>query len=337
MVRPDSPQAAKKRVFSGVAPSGTIHIGNLLGAIANWVQNQERYDNIFCVVDMHAITTPQNPQTLRAKIIEVANNYLAAGIDPQRSIIFIQSHVPAHAQLAWILDCVAGMGQLERMTQFKEKSALREEVSVGLFNYPALMAADILLYDTDLVPVGEDQKQHVELTRDLAQRFNSRFGETFVIPEPDIPPVGARVMGLDDPTKKMSKSAESAANYIALTDEPNVIRDKIKRAVSDSGAEIIFNEEDKPGISNLLTIHSLTSGRPIPELEQAYRGQGYAAFKRDTAEAVVAYLKPFQERYFELVRDPEGTRRILRDGAERAAALADAKMRQVYERLGFVA
>jgi tryptophanyl-tRNA synthetase len=337
MVRPDSPQAAKKRVFSGVAPSGTIHIGNLLGAIANWVQNQERYDNIFCVVDMHAITTPQNPQTLRAKIIEVANIYLAAGIDPQRSIIFIQSHVPAHAQLAWILDCVAGMGQLERMTQFKEKSALREEVSVGLFNYPALMAADILLYDTDLVPVGEDQKQHVELTRDLAQRFNSRFGETFVIPEPDIPPVGARVMGLDDPTKKMSKSAESAANYIALTDEPNVIRDKIKRAVSDSGAEIIFNEEDKPGISNLLTIHSLTSGRPIPELEQAYRGQGYAAFKRDTAEAVVAYLKPFQERYFELVRDPEGTRRILRDGAERAAALADAKMRQVYERLGFVA
>jgi tryptophanyl-tRNA synthetase len=337
MVRPDSPQAAKKRVFSGVAPSGTIHIGNLLGAIANWVQNQERYDNIFCVVDMHAITTPQNPQTLRAKIIEVANIYLAAGIDPQRSIIFIQSHVPAHAQLAWILDCVAGMGQLERMTQFKEKSALREEVSVGLFNYPALMAADILLYDTDLVPVGEDQKQHVELTRDLAQRFNSRFGETFVIPEPDIPPVGARVMGLDDPTKKMSKSAESAANYIALTDEPNVIRDKIKRAVSDSGAEIIFNEEDKPGISNLLTIHSLTSGRPIPELEQAYRGQGYAAFKRDVAEAVVAYLAPFQERYFELVRDAEGTRRILRDGAERAAAIADAKMRQVYERLGFVA
>jgi len=232
---------------------------------------------------------------------------------------------------------VAGMGQLERMTQFKEKSALREEVSVGLFNYPALMAADILLYDTDLVPVGEDQKQHVELTRDLAQRFNSRFGETFVIPEPDIPPVGARVMGLDDPTKKMSKSAGSAANYIALTDEPNVIRDKIKRAVSDSGAEIIFNEEDKPGISNLLTIHSLTSGRPIPELEQAYRGQGYAAFKRDVAEAVVAYLAPFQERYFELVRDAEGTRRILRDGAERAAAIADAKMRQVYERLGFVA
>ncbi|HKG26947.1 MAG TPA: tryptophan--tRNA ligase, partial [Thermomicrobiales bacterium] len=261
-----SDQARRKRVFSGIQPSGTSHIGNYLGAIRNWVNQQELYDNVFCIVNLHAITLPTTRDSLVANTITMANTLLASGIDPEKSILFLQSDVVEHPELAWLLNSVTQFGELRRMTQFKDKAAGQDEaVSAALFDYPVLQAADILLYDTDLVPVGDDQRQHIELARDVAQRFNARYGETFVVPQPDIKPEGARIMALDDPTKKMSKSAGSAASYIALTDDAGTITRKIKRAVTDSGSEVVAGP-DKPALTNLLTIYSLFSGDPIPAI-----------------------------------------------------------------------
>jgi len=324
----------KKVVFSGIQPSGVIHIGNYLGAIQRWVRLQHETFNYFFIVDLHAITVRQDPEALRANTINLAKTYLAAGLDPQHCILFIQSHVKEHTELAWLLGTLTYMGELSRMTQFKDKSGTKgENVGVGLFTYPTLMAADILLYRTQLVPVGEDQKQHIELTRDLAIRFNNAFGETFVVPEPLIGQVGARIMSLGDPTRKMSKSDPRPAHYIALTDTPDVIRKKINRAVTDSGSEILYHEE-KPALSNLLTIYHLMSGIPISELEERYRGVGYAQFKRDLADVIIEHLRPFQERYEGL--DDAEVIRILREGASRARVVAEQTVRQVKERMGIV-
>ncbi len=324
-----------KRLFSGIQPSGNLHLGNYLGAIKQWVELQNDYEAFFCVVDLHAITVPQEPAELRKKILEIAKIYLAAGINPEKSTIFIQSHIAGHTELGWILNTVATMGELGRMTQYKDKSQKDgwEGSGVGLFDYPVLMAADILLYDTAVVPVGEDQKQHVELTRDLAQRFNNRFGETFVLPEPLITKEGARIMGLDDPTKKMSKSAASEYNYIALTDDADAIRKKIKKAVTDSGSEIVYSDE-KPALRNLINIYTLLSGKSTQEIEAMYQGKGYGDFKSDLAEVVVNFLVPFQER-LTAISDEEALR-ILRAGAEKARALSEQKIKGVYEKVGFV-
>lgn len=325
----------RKRVFSGIQPSGVSHIGNYLGAIRNWVNQQNLYDNIFCIVNLHAITVPVTRETLRENTIAMANTLLAAGIDPQKSILFVQSDVPEHAELCWILNSVTMYGELRRMTQFKDKTAGKEadQVSAGLFGYPVLQAADILMYDTDLVPVGEDQKQHIELTRDVAQRFNSRYGETFVIPEADIKPEGARIMALDEPTKKMSKSAASPNSYIALTDDPDTIRRKVRRAVTDSGTDVVAGP-DKPALTNLLQIYSLFSGTPIPEIEERYVGKGYGAFKQDLAEVIVQAIQPIQERIAELSADPSIALGVLKEGAERAREMAVRKMEQVRDRVG---
>lgn len=324
----------KPRAFSGIQPTGGIHIGNYLGAIRNWVLQQDQYDNIFCIVDLHAMTLPYDAKELPQRTIELAAALLAAGIDPQRSILFVQSEVREHTELCWILGTLATFGELRRMTQFKEKSRGSERVGAGIFFYPVLQAADILLYDAAVVPVGEDQKQHIELTRDLAIRFNNTFGETFVVPEPDIKPAGARIMSLTDPSKKMSKSDPDPDSRIELRDPPEVIRRKIRRAVTDSEAEVRFDEERKPAVSNLLTIYSLFADVPIPELEQRYAGKGYAEFKRDLAEVVIAALQPIQQRLDELAADPRIVVRTLREGAARARELACAKMALVRERCG---
>jgi len=324
----------KPRAFSGIQPTGGIHIGNYLGAIRNWVLQQDQYDNMFCIVDLHAMTLPYDASELRPRTVEVASALLAAGIDPQRSILFVQSDVREHTELCWILGTLATYGELRRMTQFKEKSKGSERVGAGVFFYPVLQAADILLYDAAVVPVGEDQKQHIELTRDLAMRFNRTFGETFVVPEPDIKPAGARIMSLTDPLKKMSKSDPDPESRIELRDPPDVIRRKIRRAVTDSEAEVRFDEERKPAISNLLTIYSLFADVPIPELERRYAGKGYSEFKRDLAEVVIAGLQPIQQRLDELAADPGIVIRTLREGAARARELAVAKMAVVRDRCG---
>jgi tryptophanyl-tRNA synthetase len=324
----------KKRVFSGIQPTGSLMIGNYLGAIKYWVSSQENYDNVFCIVDLHAITVQQDPEVLKIRIREVAGLLLAAGIDPKRSILFIQSHISAHSELAWILNCFIPMGWMQRMTQFKEKSAKhKEKVSVGLFDYPALMAADILLYNTDVVPVGEDQKQHVELARDTAQRFNNIYGETFVLPEPLIPDVGARIMGLDDPTKKMSKSETAPDHAINLLDPPDAIRVKIMRATTDSQREIRF-DPTRPGIFNLLTIYHLFSGQSQKEIEAQFEGKGYSDFKKALAEVVVEGLRPLQERYKELTADSTRIDSILADGAARARPTAEKVLAEVKKRVG---
>ena len=324
----------RKRVFSGIQPSGVSHLGNLLGAIQNWVRQQDDYDNIFCIVNLHALTTAPTPETLHANTITMANTLLAAGIDPKRSILFVQGDVPEHAELCWLLNSVTMFGELRRMTQFKDKSGSQEEsVSAALFDYPVLQAADILLYDTDLVPVGEDQKQHIELSRDIAQRFNARYGETFVVPAPDIKAEGARIMALDDPTKKMSKSVGGPNSFIALNDSPKEITKKIKRAVTDSGSEVRAGA-DKPAVTNLLTIYSALTGESIASLEERYQGQGYGAFKSDLAEVVVESLRPIQERMVQLEADPSIAIESLRDGAERASAFATKKMELVRDRMG---
>ncbi len=324
----------KKRVFSGIQPTGNIHIGNYLAAIKHWVAMQEKYDNIFCIVDMHAITVPTDPKVLHAKIREVSGLLFAAGIDPDRSITFIQSHVNAHTELAWILNCLIPMGWMQRMTQFKEKAdKQREQVSVGLFDYPSLMAADILLYKTDVVPVGEDQKQHVELARDTAQRFNSIYGETFSLPEPLIPGIGARIMGLDDPTKKMSKSEANTGHAVNLLDPPDVIRNKIMRSTTDSLREIRF-DESRPGIFNLLTIYQLFTGGSYKEIEAQFEGKGYAEFKKALAEVVMESLRPIQERYHELTAESSRIDAILADGAERARPLAEKTLAEVKSKMG---
>lgn len=327
-------QTKKKRVFSGIQPTGNIHIGNYLGAVKNWVASQDEYENIFCIVNLHAITVSQNPTNLRRKTKELAGLLFAAGIDPERSVLFIQSDVAAHSELAWILNCCTPMGWMQRMTQFKEKSAKsKEEVSVGLFDYPALMAADILLYNADAVPVGEDQKQHVELTRDIAQRFNHLYGETLVVPEPIIPETGARIMGLDDPTKKMSKSEEGKGHAIGLLDTPDEIRRKFKRATTDSERSIVFDENRK-AIYNLLTIFELFSGMTRPEIEAHFDGKGYGDLKKEIAEAVIEGLRPLQERYKELTSEKGYLEDLLKQGAEKIRPIGLKTINKVRRRVG---
>jgi tryptophanyl-tRNA synthetase len=318
-------------------PSGMLHLGNYLGALLNWVRMQDTHDCIYCVVDLHAITVRQERAELRRATLDLANLFLAAGVDPARSIVFVQSHVPAHSELAWVLNTITYMGELRRMTQFKDKTGggESESIPVGLFDYPVLMAADILLYRADQVPVGEDQKQHVELTRDLAERFNNVFGATFIVPEPVIGKVGARVMSLDDPRKKMSKSAGSANSYIALMDPPDVIRRKIRRAVTDSGAEVVPGP-DKPALSNLLGIYSVLSGEPVEGITARYAGKGYADFKADLAEVVVTALAPLQARIHELESDKSYTLGVPHEGAERAEAVAARTLNKVRERVGLI-
>ena len=324
----------KKRVFSGIQPTGNIHIGNYLGAIKHWVASQADLDNIFCIVDLHAITVPQDPEMLKAKTRELAGLLLAAGIDPEMSVLFVQSHISAHAELAWILNCFTPMGWMQRMTQFKEKSGKqKEQVSVGLFDYPALMAADILLYHTDYVPVGEDQKQHVELTRDIAQRFNSIYGEVFKLPEPVIPKVGARIMGLDDPTNKMSKSEDAPGHAICLLDPPDVIRSKIMKATTDSLREIRFDEE-RPGVYNLLVIYELFTGMSRTDIEDRFEGKGYADLKRELGEAVVEGLRPLQSRYQELTADATYIDSILSESASKLRPIAEGTLAAVKEKVG---
>ncbi len=324
----------KKRVFSGIQPTGNIHIGNYLGAIKYWVSMQEDYDNVFCIVDLHAITVPQDPKVLNAKIREVSGLLMAAGIDPERSILFVQSHVSAHSELAWLLNCFIPMGWMQRMTQFKEKSVKqKEQVSVGLFDYPSLMAADILLYRTDVVPVGEDQKQHVELARDAAQRFNNIYGETFVVPEPLIPDVGARIMGLDDPTVKMSKSEAGSGHAINLLDSPDMIRSKIMKATTDSQRDILY-DESRPGIFNLLSIYQTITGEPEKEIEARFEGKGYGEFKKVLAEVVIEGLRPLQERYKELTAEPGLIDSILKAGAAKARPLAEKMLSEVQKKVG---
>jgi tryptophanyl-tRNA synthetase len=332
------PQQAKKqraRVFSGIQPSGTPTLGNYIGAIRHWVKDQDDYDNIFCVVDLHAITLPQEPAELRANTRQLAAILLAAGIDPVRSALFIQSHVHEHADLAWILNCVTPTGWLNRMTQFKQKAGEdREAASAGLYVYPVLMAADILLYNTDVVPVGEDQKQHVELTRDVANTFNFRFGETFVVPRPLIRQVGARIMSLDDPTKKMSKSG-AEGSYISLLDPPAVIRKKIARATTDSERTIVF-DENRPGIYNLLQIYEALGDESRRQIEAEFAGKGYKEFKAALADRVVAALEPLQQRYAEITADPAYLDGLLAEGAARVRPTAAETLRAVKESVGFV-
>ena len=324
----------KKRVFSGIQPTGNIHIGNYLAAIRQWVASQSQFDNFFCIVDLHAITVPQDSKVLRTKILELAGLLLAAGIDPKQSTLFVQSQVSAHAELAWILNCFIPMGWMQRMTQFKEKSQeLKEQVSVGLFDYPSLMAADILLYETDQVPVGEDQKQHIELARDVAQRFNATYGTVFKVPEPVIPNVGARIMGLDDPTKKMSKSETNPSHAVYLLDSPDEVRRKIGSAVTDSLREIRF-DENRPGINNLLVIYELFTKRKRPLIEAEFEGKGYAEFKKKLAEVVIEKLQPLQERYRELTSDPKRISSLLAEGASRARPIAEKTLKLVKEKVG---
>lgn len=324
----------KKRIFSGAQPTGELHIGNYLGALKNWVKLQDEFEAFYCIVNLHAITLPQNPETLRQKTLDLARIYLAAGVNPEISTIFIQSDVSEHAELAWVLNCVARMGELERMTQFKDKSkGSSERAGVGLFTYPVLMASDILLYQTDLVPVGQDQKQHLELTRDLATRFNRDFGETFVVPEAYIPPVGAKILSLKDPSKKMSKSDEDLNGSIFLLDDADTITRKIKKAVTDSGTEITF-DESRPAITNLLTIYQLMTDKTSEECEADFAGKGYGDFKRELAEVVVEYMKPFQQNIKDY--NDEDLSRILKNGAEKAKEVASKTLKDVYEKMGII-
>lgn len=324
----------KKTVFSGIQATGSLHLGNYLGAISNWVKMQEQYDNYFCVVDLHTITVPQDQEVLKANIKEVAGLLFAAGIDEKNSVVFVQSYVQAHSELAWIFNCMTPMGWLHRMTQFKEKSEKqKDEVSVGLFDYPVLQAADILLYDAHLVPVGEDQKQHIELCRDIAQRFNYRYGEVFVLPDAYIPQVGGRVMGLTNPEKKMSKSEENKNDAIFLLDSPDEIRAKIKRATTDSKREICFDEE-RPGVTNLLTIYELLTGKSRAEIEEHFSAKSYKDLKEQLAEVVIESLRPLQERYREITGDEGTLDEMLKRGADRAAEQAVRKMSQVHASMG---
>jgi tryptophanyl-tRNA synthetase len=322
----------KKRILSGAQPTGELHLGNYIGALKNWVALQEEYESFYCIVNLHAITLPQNPAELRKKTLDLARVYLASGVDPLKSTVFVQSDVPQHAELAWVLNCVARMGELERMTQFKDKSGDNSErSSVGLFTYPILMAADILLYQANLVPVGQDQKQHLELTRDLAARFNRDFGETFVIPEPFIPKVGAKIMSLAEPLKKMSKSDENLNATIFLNDSPDSILKKFKRAQTDSATEIVF-DENRPGVDNLLTIYQAVTEKSREEIESHFSGKGYGHLKVELAEAVIEYLKPFQAKMAEI--DDAELEKLLRLGAEKARAVASETLLKVYQNTG---
>lgn len=326
----------KPIILSGVTPSGILTMGHLAGALTNWVKLQEQFDCYFMIADLHAITVRQNPAELRKRTLETAAMFIATGIDPEKSVLFIQSHVTEHAQLTWVLNTFTGMGECSRMTQFKDKSQQHSEnVNVGLFDYPVLMASDILLYQADLVPVGEDQKQHLELTRNLAQRFNHNYSDTFKVPEPYIPKVGARIMSLQDPDKKMSKSDPNQNSILFLTDSDEVIKNKIKRSVTDSGSEVKFSD-DKPGISNLLTLMHLATGESISDIEQSFIGKGYGEFKPAVADAVANYLKPIRERYNDLINNKEKLIEILSAGDETARRAASKTLRKVFKKVGFV-
>ncbi|WP_267878924.1 tryptophan--tRNA ligase [Nesterenkonia massiliensis] len=328
-----------QRILSGMQPSAdSLHLGNYLGALVNWVRMQEEYDAFFFIPDMHAITVPQPPQELRDRVRRTAAQYIAGGIDPERSTLFVQSHVPEHAQLGWVMTCLTGMGEAGRMTQFKDKSAKQgvDSAGVGLFTYPMLQAADILLYQPHGVPVGEDQKQHVELTRNLAQRFNHRYGETFRVPEPVIPEAGARIYDLQNPTAKMSKSAESPNGLLNLLDTDKQIAKKLKSAVTDDGAEIRFDRESKPGISNLLTIYSTLTGKAIEDIVAEYEGKMYGHLKVDLADIAVAQLGPIRDRALQLLDDPAELDALLAKGAAKARAVAAETLATAYERIGFL-
>lgn len=325
----------KKRIVSAITASGTLQLGNYLGAVKQFVEMQDEHEMFVFVANLHAITLPQEPDKLLQKTLEIVKLYLAAGLDPEKCTLFVQSDVPAHSELAWILNTIARMGDMEKMTQFKDKSQKEgsERSSVALFDYPVLMAADILLYDAALVPVGDDQLQHIELTRTLARRFNERFGETFVLPEGKIQKAGARIMALDDPTKKMSKSATSEYNYISLIDDADTVRRKIKKAVTDSGTEITYSD-DRPALKNLITIYSLLSGKSSSDIVSTYVGKGYGDFKADLAEVIVDFLTPFQKRFAKI--SDEEVRTILERGAKKAKEQAEKKMKEVRERVGLL-
>ncbi len=334
-VRCSIPSGAVTRIFSGIQPTGDLHLGNLLGAVRSWVDDQHRTDSVFCIVDLHALTTPKEPGEVGAKTLEVAQVLIACGLDPQVCTLFAQSHVPQHAELGWILQCNTAFGELNRMTQFKDKSSRQKDfVSAGLFSYPSLQAADILLYDTEKVPVGEDQRQHIELTRDVAERFNARFGETFVLPEAVVPTSGARVMDLQDPTNKMSKSAESDAGTILLTEDLGRTAKKIRRAVTDSDGEVRWDPEAKPGVSNLLGILGAATGADPRSLADEY--DQYGPLKNDTADAVVALLEPIQVRFAELIGDPGETSRLLALGAAKAGSIAVPVLDRVLADIGLL-
>ena len=335
-----TPPAAQPRVLSGIQPTAdSFHLGNYLGAVRNWVTMQDTYDAFYCVVDLHAITAGHEPALLRQRTRVSAAQLLASGLDPERCTLFVQSQVPEHAQLAWVLSCITGFGEASRMTQFKDKSSKQgaDRASVGLFTYPILQAADILLYLADAVPVGEDQRQHLELTRDLAQRFNTTYGPTFVVPQPYILRETAKITDLQQPTAKMSKSASSPAGVVDLLDDPAKSAKKIRSAVTDTGREIIFDPESKPGVSNLLTIYSALTGRSIEDLVDAYDGKGYGDLKKDLAEVLTGWVRPIQERTRAYLDDPAQLDKLLAIGAEKARAVASETLKTVYDRVGFLA
>ncbi|MBN2857025.1 MAG: tryptophan--tRNA ligase [Candidatus Delongbacteria bacterium] len=328
----------RKIILSGIKPTGQLTVGNYIGAMKNFVKLQDDYEAYYMVVDLHALTVPQEPKDLRQKTLSIIAQYIAVGLDPEISTLFIQSHVTGHTELSWILGCLTGLGELSRMTQFKDKSSKPgANINAGLYTYPILMASDILLYNADFVPVGEDQKQHVELTRDIAIRFNHRYSDTFTVPEPVIPKTGARIMDLQDPLSKMGKSDSGETGRIALIDDPNVISKRIKSAVTDSGTEIIFSDkEEKAGIRNLLTIYSNLTDTAVPELEQKYAGKGYGDFKKDLAEIVVESLRPIKSTHDDLMKNKDYLESVLRSGAEKAQAKAWKILNKVYRKVGLV-
>lgn len=333
----ERPEIRKKTILSGIQSSGDITIGHYAGAIRNWTTLQHQYECFFMTADLHALTVRQNPAALRKRTLDVVAMYIACGIDPKSCVLFVQSHVPAHAELAWILNCFTGIGECSRMTQFKEKSQQHNEnVNVGLFAYPILMAADILLYQADLVPVGDDQKQHIELTRNLAERFNFHYSPTFTIPEPFIPPVGARIMSLQEPSKKMSKSDENQRNVIFLADSDDVIAGKIRRAVTDSGTEISYSVEKRPGISNLITLYSVATGLSFAAIEEIFAGKTYSEFKNEVADAVIHLIAPIRERFIHLRSESGELESLMKLGAESAAARARRTLSKVYKKVGLV-
>ena len=326
----------KKVIFSGIQPSGIITLGNYIGAVKNWAALQDEYACIYSVVDMHAITVRQNPADLRRRSLETLAMIIASGVDPEKSLIFIQSHVPQHAQLSWVLNCYTMYGELSRMTQFKDKSQKHaDNINAGLFDYPVLMAADILLYQADLVPVGVDQKQHLELARNIAERFNGAYSPTFIVPDPYIPPVGAKVMSLTDPTKKMSKSDENPKSYVSVIDDEATIIKKFKSAVTDSDMEIAY-KEGKDGINNLLTIYSAVTGKTIDEAVGEFAGQGYGTFKLAVGEAVAAHLKPLRDTFNDLMKNKDYLEKVYTESAAKASAIADRTLRKVYKKVGFI-
>lgn len=327
--------ADKKRIFSGMQPTGFLTLGNYLGAMRNWVALQDEYDCVYSVVDLHSLTVRNEAKDLRERRISLLAQYIACGINPEKNTLFMQSHVSAHAELCWVLSCFTYMGELNRMTQFKEKAAKQEEnINAGLFTYPVLMAADILLYQTDLVPVGDDQKQHLEIARDIAERFNGIYGNVFKVPEPYIPKVGARIMSLQEPTAKMSKSDENINSYISLLDPPETILRKFKRAVTDSDAVVRYDVENKPGVSNLMSIYSSVTGKTLEEIQNEFEGKGYGDFKIAVGEAVAETLRPIQERYRELLASKDYLKDVMQKGADNAGRLANRTMTKVYRKIG---